>query len=140
VLFIGTLLLGLLLQLLAPHHLANSLWYRIGGGVLFLLSGPLAIWAQQTMKRAGTNVLPGQPSLTIVTHGPFRFSRNPIYLANSFAYLGLTLVFNTPWPLLLILPMLAILYWGVIRREERYLEAKFGDPYLIYKARVRRWI
>jgi protein-S-isoprenylcysteine O-methyltransferase Ste14 len=78
--------------------------------------------------------------LTIVTHGPFRLSRNPIYLANSLAYLGLTLVFNTPWPLLLILPMLAILYWGIIRREERYLEAKFGEPYLSYKACVRRWI
>ena len=92
------------------------------------------------MKRAGTNVRPDQPSLAIVTDGPFRFSRNPMYLATTGLYLGTTLLVNTPWPLVLLPPMLLILHWGVVRREERYLEAKFGEPYRAYKSRVRRWV
>jgi protein-S-isoprenylcysteine O-methyltransferase Ste14 len=92
------------------------------------------------MLRAGTNVIPSKPSLVIVTNGPFRFTRNPLYLAATTAYLGLTLLFNTVWPLLLFAPLLLTVYWGIIRREERYLEAKFGDVYLAYKAKVRRWI
>jgi protein-S-isoprenylcysteine O-methyltransferase Ste14 len=92
------------------------------------------------MVRAGTNVLPTRPALAIVTDGPFRFTRNPLYLANAVAYLGLTLVFNTVWTLLLYVPMLLVIHWGIIRREERYLEAKFGETYLAYKARVRRWL
>jgi len=88
----------------------------------------------------GTNVRPDQPSLAIVTDGPFRFSRNPMYLATTGLYLGLTLLVNTAWPLILLSPMLLVLHWGVIRREERYLEAKFGEPYRAYKSRVRRWV
>jgi protein-S-isoprenylcysteine O-methyltransferase Ste14 len=91
------------------------------------------------MRRAGTNVLPSQPTLSIVTDGPFRFTRNPLYVAGSLLYLGLTLIFNSVWPLVLFVPMLVVLDRGVIRREERYLEGKFGDVYLAYKARVRRW-
>ena len=92
------------------------------------------------MKRAGTNVRPDQPSLAIVTDGPFRFSRNPMYLATTGLYLGITLLVNTPWPLILLSPMLLVLHWGVVRREERYLEAKFGEPYRAYKSRVGRWV
>jgi protein-S-isoprenylcysteine O-methyltransferase Ste14 len=92
------------------------------------------------MRRAGTNILPNKPTLTIVTEGPFRFTRNPLYVTNALFYTGLTLVFNTPWPLLLLAPMLLVVHWGIIRREEEYLEAKFGDAYLAYKARVRRWL
>lgn len=92
------------------------------------------------MRRAGTNVLPGKPTLSIVTGGPFRFSRNPLYIAGSVLYLGLTLISNSAWPLVLSVPMLVVLDWGIVRREERYLEAKFGGDYLAYKTRVRRWL
>ena len=139
-LYVGTLLLGLLLNYFWPVHLFQIMWVRLGGAGLVVASGALAIWAQKTMKRAGTNVLPSQPSLSIVTSGPFSFTRNPIYVANATAYLGLTLVLNTAWPIFLFVPMLVVLDWGIIRREERYLEAKFGDAYLAYKRRARRWI
>ena len=92
------------------------------------------------MHRAGTNVLPSRPALAIVTHGPFRFSRNPIYVANVFVYIGLSFLFNAVWPLLLLLPMLWVIYWGIIQREERYLENKFGEIYLTYKDKVPRWL
>jgi protein-S-isoprenylcysteine O-methyltransferase Ste14 len=92
------------------------------------------------MREAGTNVLPSKPALTLVTSGPFRFTRNPLYVMNALVYLGLTLICNSAWLLGLFVPMLLVIYWGIIRREERYLEAKFGEAYLAYKARVRRWL
>lgn len=139
-LYVGTLLLGLLLQVLWPMHLASTPWIRIAGVVVAVASGLTAHWGSRTMHRAGTNVLPSKPALAIVTEGPFRYSRNPLYVANAIFYVGLALIFNAVWPLVLFVPMLAIIHWGIIRREERYLEAKFGDAYLAYKARVRRWI
>ena len=92
------------------------------------------------MRRAGTNVNPRDPTTAIVVEGPFRFSRNPLYLSLILAYLGITLLVNALWPLLLLPPLLVVLHWGVIAREERYLEAKFGESYRVYKARVRRWL
>ncbi|HEX5221148.1 MAG TPA: isoprenylcysteine carboxylmethyltransferase family protein [Verrucomicrobiae bacterium] len=141
VLFVGTLLLGLGIHLLWPMRLAMTpLSVRIIGAVLVVASGALSRWASGTMRRAGTNVLPGKPTLSIVTGGPFRFSRNPLYIAGSVLYLGLTLISNSAWPLVLSVPMLVVLDWGIVRREERYLEAKFGGDYLAYKTRVRRWL
>jgi protein-S-isoprenylcysteine O-methyltransferase Ste14 len=139
VLFLGALGLGLLVHLAWPWHLATGALIRVAGGVLAVVSVALSRWASGTMRRAGTNVLPSQPTLSIVTDGPFRFTRNPLYVAGSLLYLGLTLIFNSVWPLVLFVPMLVVLDRGVIRREERYLEGKFGDVYLAYKARVRRW-
>ena len=92
------------------------------------------------MMRAGTNVPPHKPTLVIVTDGPFRFTRNPLYVGGSLAYIGLCLFFNLVWGLILMLPMLVLLNWGIVRREEAYLERKFGEAYRAYKARVPRWI
>ena len=92
------------------------------------------------MKRAGTNIRPDQPTLALASDGPFRFTRNPLYIAVTGLYLGIALLVNALWPLVLLIPVLAVLRWGVVGREERYLEAKFGEPYRAYKARVRRWI
>jgi protein-S-isoprenylcysteine O-methyltransferase Ste14 len=139
-LFAGTLVLGLVLHWLRPVSLLPPLPARLAGLVVLVLSWWLVHSAEAAMKRAGTNVRPDQPSLAIVTDGPFRFSRNPMYLATTGVYLGITLLVNTPWPLILLSPMLLVLHWGVVRREERYLEAKFGEPYRAYKSRVRRWV
>ena len=137
-LFAVTLVLGLVLHWLRPVSLLPPLAARLAGLVVLVLSWWLVHSAEAAMKRAGTNVRPDQPSLAIVTDGPFRFSRNPMYLATTGLYLGITLLVNTPWPLVLLPPMLLVLHWGVVRREERYLEAKFGEPYRAYKSRVRR--
>ena len=75
----------------------------------------------------------------VVTDGPFRFTRNPLYVAATGVYLGVALWVDGLVPLLLAVPMMAILHWGVVRREERYLAAKFGEPYREYRSRVRRW-
>jgi protein-S-isoprenylcysteine O-methyltransferase Ste14 len=108
--------------------------------MLLAASGLLARSAEAAMKRAGTNIRPDQPTLAVVSNGPFRFTRNPLYVAATGLYVGISLLVDALWPLLLLVPALVVLRWGVIAREERYLEAKFGEPYLAYRSRVRRWL
>ena len=91
-------------------------------------------------RKSGTNVPTNKPATTVVTGGLYRFSRNPIYLGLTLFYLGLCVLLNTTWGFVLAMPLLALMNSGVIAREEAYLEKKFGDEYLQYKARVRRWI
>ncbi len=92
------------------------------------------------MQNAHTNVNPTQPVTAIVTEGPFRFTRNPLYLGFTLAYVGVTLLVNSLWMVLLLPFVLFLMTFGVIEREERYLERKFGEQYLAYKRRVRRWL
>jgi protein-S-isoprenylcysteine O-methyltransferase Ste14 len=92
------------------------------------------------MARAGTSFRTERPTTAIVTAGPFRYSRNPIYVALTLLYLGIGMVLNALWVLLLIVPVIAVMQRGVIAREERYLERKFGDEYRRYQVRVRRWL
>jgi protein-S-isoprenylcysteine O-methyltransferase Ste14 len=139
-LFAGTLGLGLILHWVRPVPLLPSPVARVAGLVILVLSGWLVRSAEAAMKRAGTNVRPDQPTLVLVTDGPFRWTRNPMYLATTGLYLAVTLLVNALWPAVLALPMLVFLEWGVVRREERYLSAKFGNPYRDYLARVRRWV
>ena len=110
------------------------------GIVLIILAPTLALSALITMKSAGTNVDPAKPALTIVRDGPFRFTRNPMYLALCLVQIALSFFLNDWITLLFVVPLALILHYGVILREERYLTAKFGDPYLEYKREVRRWI
>lgn len=94
-----------------------------------------------SFRRAGTTILPaGRPTTAIVERGPYRFTRNPMYLAMSCAYIGLSLLLNNLWAVLLLPIVLGVVDLFVIRREERYLAAKFGQPYREYCARVRRWL
>jgi protein-S-isoprenylcysteine O-methyltransferase Ste14 len=137
---LGTFLFAVALHLAWPLRLGAPVWLRISGALLVLGAVVLAVWGRRTMLRDGTNVNPYKPSLSIVTNGPFQFTRNPLYLSNVVAYLGLTFILNTIWPLILLVPMVLVFNRGIIQREERYLEAKFGDAYLAYKARVRRWL
>ena len=116
--------------------------YRISlvcGIVLVILAPTLTTSALVTMKRAGTNVDPAKPALTIVRGGPYRFTRNPMYLALCLLQVALGFFLNDWITLLFAVPLVLILHYGVILREERYLTAKFGEPYLELKRDVRRW-
>ena len=108
--------------------------------VLIILAPTLALSALRTMKAAGTNVHPSKPTLTIVRSGPFRFTRNPMYLALCLVQIALGFFLNDWITLLFVVPLALISHYGVVLREERYLTAKFGEPYLQYKRGVRRWI
>lgn len=143
-LLIGTMLLGLLLGKFRPWSIYSAsapiLWIRVVAGVFGILGVALMVWGRTTMVRAGTNVPPHKPTLAIVTTGPFRFTRNPLYVGGTLIYVGLTVALGSVWLMGLFVPMIFLLRWGIILREERYLAEKFGDVYLTYKATVRRWI
>lgn len=111
-----------------------------GGAVIMVVASVLAVWAIVVMERAKTNVDPYHPTTAIVTTGPFRFTRNPIYVSMTIIYLASSLWMGSTFAYLLLPLVLIVLTYGVIKREERYLEAKFGDEYRAYRARVRRWI
>ena len=92
------------------------------------------------MEGAGANVNPSLPATTLVISGPFQFSRNPMYVARTVLYLGLGVLMNALCVVAVLVPLLLVMQYGVIRREERYLEAKFGDAYRQYRSAVRRWL
>jgi protein-S-isoprenylcysteine O-methyltransferase Ste14 len=131
---------GLIAHFACPYRLALSPLIRGLFGALALASIAVAVWGQRTMKAAGTNVNPGLPALAIVSHGPFAFTRNPLYLSLIALFTAIGLTLASPAFLVLVAPLVLVLHFGVVRREERYLDAKFGDTYRGYKARVRRWI
>jgi len=116
---------------------ASLLW---PGLALATIAIGIAVWGRRTMVAAGTNVRPSLPATAIVTAGPFRFSRNPLYCALTLLYLGLTAIVNTWWGVIVLVPLLAVMHVGVVLREERYLERKFGEDYRRYKSSVRRYI
>jgi protein-S-isoprenylcysteine O-methyltransferase Ste14 len=139
------LYLGALLAVLV----GRSLWQLpIAGGrstlwpglALVAAGGGIAAWGRRTMLAAGTNIRPTLPANVIVTSGPFRFSRNPLYVALTLLFVGLTLLLNTWWGIVALVPVLLLMHFGVVRREERYLERKFGETYRQYRGSVRRYL
>jgi len=131
---------GLLLQAAVPIQVLPhqaALWL----GILFILvSIVIVVSAVRALARSNTTFDSRKPTTAIATDGAFRYSRNPMYLSVTLLYLGVALLINSLLMLLLILPLTVIMQWGVIEREEKYLEQKFGDEYRHYKARVRQWI
>jgi protein-S-isoprenylcysteine O-methyltransferase Ste14 len=136
----ATIALGLVLNFFwpasfSPPAIAAPL------GVLIILGGiALGISAVKEMQAANTPFEISKPSTEIVTSGVFQRSRNPIYLGMLLLCTGIAILANSLWILILVLPFAIVLQKGVIDREEAYLEQKFGDKYLRYKAKVRRWI
>jgi protein-S-isoprenylcysteine O-methyltransferase Ste14 len=110
------------------------------GTALFILALALFAWAIVTMTRAGSNVPTNRPTTTIVENGPYRFTRNPIYLGMFLSLVGLGLAFDDLWLLVMLVPFALVIRYGVVAREEAYLERKFGDVYRGYRSRVRRWL
>ncbi|MGH8716274.1 MAG: methyltransferase family protein [Burkholderiales bacterium] len=109
------------------------------GLALVVLGAGIAIWGRNALRAAGTNVNPSLPTTAIVTSGPFRFSRNPLYIAITLVYIGLTLAFYTWWGIVVLVPLLILMHRGVVLREERYLDEKFGETYRQYCSKVRRY-
>lgn len=121
-----------------PWHIGDMSWYL---GWLWLAAGlVLFVWTLWTFHRHRTTVNPYGRASALCTSGPFRFSRNPIYLGDWLILIGLSMLMNTLWPLVFAPLIWIMLRYGVIRHEEAYLEAVFGDAYHAYKQRVRRWI
>jgi protein-S-isoprenylcysteine O-methyltransferase Ste14 len=138
--YAGSLLAGLLVNRryhipFLPRPFVRMLgWPLVAGGLAIGLLGV------REMRRAATNVDPRKPATAIVTKGPYRFTRNPLYLSMTMIYGGVSALANALPPVLLLPLVLHLMQRGVIEREESYLERKFGDVYLEYKVKAPRWI
>lgn len=138
--YLAGLASGWVLHKFMPINLLPGRWARLVGGVLSGFALALGGSAFATMHRAKTPPEPWEPTTAIVAHGPFRYTRNPIYLSFTLLYAGISAALNSLTMLLPLPVVLIVVLRGVIEREERYLEQKFGDEYVHYKQRVRRWI
>jgi protein-S-isoprenylcysteine O-methyltransferase Ste14 len=138
--FLAAILAGLALERVWPlPFLPRSLPAELGAP-LALAAGALFAWSLRTLRRAGTSVRGNEPTRTLVRAGPYRFTRNPIYLAFSLLQLGIAVWVDGAWLLLTFAGALALVAFVVIPREERYLAAKFAAEYGDYRARVPRWL
>jgi len=132
---------GLVFEWLWPLPFVPPTLPRTWIGVLLFAAGfALLIWAFVTFRKAGTNVQTSEPATAVVERGPYGFSRNPIYSGMFLALAGLAIGLNSLWVLAMLVPFYLVIRYGVVAREEAYLERKFGKTYLDYKSRVRRWI
>jgi protein-S-isoprenylcysteine O-methyltransferase Ste14 len=138
--FVTVLAIGVAAHFLFPAPLSPYMPWRILGAALALTAGTIALSARAQMVKAGTNIRPSLPATAIVTGGPYRFTRNPMYLALCTLNLAIGLMLCDLILVLLTLALAAVLQSGVIVREERYLEAKFGEVYTNYRRQVRRWL
>ncbi|MCL4246465.1 MAG: isoprenylcysteine carboxylmethyltransferase family protein [Candidatus Dadabacteria bacterium] len=118
---------------------SGSLRY-VTGAILAALPFLIAGLAMREMSRAGTNIDVRKPATAIVTGGVYSFTRNPMYLSMVLILIAGAFLLNNLWLLIAVPVFVAVMQWGVIEREERYLEKKFGDVYTAYKSRVRRWL
>lgn len=142
--FGGGFLIGLWLEsvkrIQLVHGSAASLTLSRVGWVVTIVGFVIAHWGVLTFFLAGTTMFPFEPASRLVRHGPYRFTRNPMYVGLTVSYIGIALIMNVGWPLAL----LPLVLWGmdilVIREEEKYLSRTFGDDYAAYKKQVRRWI
>jgi protein-S-isoprenylcysteine O-methyltransferase Ste14 len=142
--FLGFLIAGLLLDHVWPAAFAaqsfDGRWRFVVATALAITGIAILTTAMRKFAAAGTNVPTPMPTNAIVTEGLYAHSRNPIYVALTLIYLAIAVAAASTWSLMLLVPLLLLIRYGVIAREERYLERKFSDSYIDYKSRVRRWI
>jgi protein-S-isoprenylcysteine O-methyltransferase Ste14 len=132
---------GLALNWLVPlPFLSADLPAGWFGAMVFVLALALVVWAIVTITRAGSNVPTNLPTISIVESGPYRFSRNPNYFGMFLGLAGLAIAFDNLWLLMMLVLFVLVIRYGVVAREEAYLERKFGDVYRVYRSRVRRWL
>jgi protein-S-isoprenylcysteine O-methyltransferase Ste14 len=140
---LAAIVFGLLLDGLFPAYVLTVLLpfnERLPlGGVLIALGLALVVAANLSFRRAGTHPEPWKSSTALVTQGIFRFVRNPMYVGGTVALIGLAILLASDWMIVTTIAMMLIIHFGVVRREERYLETTFGDDYRRYRERVPRY-
>lgn len=128
------------LQAVWPWTVVGRDWAWWLAGALCVPALGLVSWAAWVMRRAGTHIQPHKPALALVREGPYRWTRNPMYIALCAMMLVWGLAINSGWGCVMVIPLWLLLNFAVVPREEKYLEAKFGDRYGQWKQRVRRWV
>jgi protein-S-isoprenylcysteine O-methyltransferase Ste14 len=138
--FVLTYLIGIVLHCRWPLGANAPKGVSIAGGVVFCIGAAIAGWGLITFKRARTTTVPGRVSSQLVTWGPYRLTRNPMYVGLTLAYLGEAGILRQLWPVILLPLIVAYVNWVVIPVEEGKLYEVFGDAYQQYRARIRRWV
>ena len=132
---------GVAVQFTAPLPFLPTGWLQLALGLPIVGLGLVALlWAVKTLTGAGTDLMFTKATTAVLRQGPYRFSRNPLYLGVSVVYIGAGIAVNSVWPLALFPVAVLLALFRAIRVEERYLETKFGQPYRDYKSAVRRWL
>lgn len=140
VIYAASVVAGAAVEYVVPSSLVPfgvGVWVAV---VLIAVAIGIVASAFVALARAQTTFDARKSTTRIVSAGAFRFSRNPTYIALSMLHIGISFAWGSLWVLLMVIPAVAITQWGVIRREERYLETKFGDEYRCYASTVRRWL
>jgi len=144
IIFLIAFIIGLVLHLTIEDKLIqvkfSGLYLSIIGYTLVFISLLIAGFTIKILEQFKTTQKVNKPTTTIVTEGTFRCSRNPIYTSGFILFAGLSLIMNSIIMLLLIIPVFFVIREGVVKREEQYLESKFGQEYMNYKTSVRRWL
>jgi protein-S-isoprenylcysteine O-methyltransferase Ste14 len=140
--FLSSIFLGVVCRyMVAPAHLPVDSAIRIIAGLLVILTGVgFIVWAQVFFARTGQNPIPWKPTPELIFQGPYRFTRNPMYLGMTLVVVGFGLALNNLWISLFALPGLLVVHVMAVLPEERYLSEKFGESYKQYLAQVRRYI
>jgi protein-S-isoprenylcysteine O-methyltransferase Ste14 len=138
--YLVALVAGIVMQLAVPLPFLSRTLAMPLGALLVVIAVALFSYSVAKFRGAGTPVPARKPTTMIVRTGPYRFSRNPIYLAFSLFQLGIAIWIDSVWLLATLVGAVALMHYVVIPREEQYLEREFGAQYLDYKASVRRWL
>ena len=138
--YLAAILLAVALDALWPAPLFSGAAHYWVGGAIIAGGFAIVIPCFALFRRAGTAVPTNLPTSALVSRGPYRLSRNPIYVSMSLLHAGIAVAADNIWMLGLLAPVLLIINYGVIVREEAYLERTFGDEYRAYKTRARRWL
>lgn len=137
--FILFLLIAYGLHYLRAVEISSMSFLLYTGSVFVALGFIVLLIASISFKRAQTNIKPWKPTTRIISSGLFSYSRNPIYLAFCVVAIGIGLMVNSLWVTLSFIPSVVVIFFSAIKKEEFYLESKFGQDYLAYKEKVRRW-
>jgi len=137
---VGGYVIGRIAPILTAYELGTPGRYWIGAAIVVLAAVALGIWPSRLFRDTGQNVTPWSETPEIIIRGPFRFTRNPMYLMMMLVNLGFAIILSEPWILILMPALAVVLYHIAIKHEEVYLEEKFGESYRAYKGSVRRWI
>ena len=135
-----SILSGFVLNSYWPQAMPFAIHGPFYGGTVLALVLLLAGFSIFEFHRASTDVRPDKPDTALINSGPYRFTRNPLYIGLTLVQITVALWFNNAWVLIMVIPSVMVITLYAIRREERYLEKLFGQDYLDYKQRVRRWL
>lgn len=140
IIFLGIGIVAVLINSIIPLCINGPSWFFYIGLAVLLISFLGFGYMIQFYKKHETEIEPNKTTSKIITSGLYRYSRNPVYIISSLGLISFGFIFDTYWPIFAFLPALIIVYYTAIRKEEKYLEEKFGEEYLNYKKKVRRWI